>query len=60
MLSVSFREKHLLTKTKTKTKTKTETSRSQFHSQIFNHDNKYPRYKETPSETRLTFSQRKL
>ena len=37
MLSVSFREKHLLTKT----------SRSRFHSQMFNHNNKYPRYKET-------------
>ena len=37
MLSVSFREKHLLTKT----------SRSRFHSQMFNHNYKYPRYKET-------------
>ena len=37
MLSVSFREIHLLTKT----------SRSRFHSQMFNHNNKYPRYKET-------------
>ena len=36
MLSVSFREIHLLTKT----------SRSRFHSQMFNHNNKYPRYKE--------------
>ena len=38
MLSVSFREKHLLL---------TKTSRSRFHSQMFNHNNKYPRYKET-------------
>ena len=37
MLSVSFREKHLLTRT----------SRSRFHPQMFNHNNKYPRYKKT-------------
>ena len=36
MLSVSFREKHLLTRT----------SRSRFHPQMLNHNNKYPRYKE--------------
>ena len=36
--------KHLLTKT----------SRSRFHSQMFNHNNKYPRYKETNEQQQQT------
>ena len=49
MLSVSFPEKHLLTKT----------NRLQFHSQMFNHNNKYPRYKET-SEQQTNFLTEKV